>query len=176
MDGPPAQSLGVEPVDPSIMTRPPRSRNEKILTRAVLLRILTSASTILLGTIFIYVLEMQDGTVTPHDTTMTFTCFVLFDMALALSCRSESKSILRGEIKLFGNRMFNFAVVGCLLGQLAVVYLPGLQNIFQTEALSGRDLLLLLLVASSVFWVEEGRKWAQRRKDWATGSGYSGNV
>ena len=31
---------------------------------------------------------MQDGTVTPRDTTMTFTCFVLFDMFNALSCRS----------------------------------------------------------------------------------------
>jgi Ca2+-transporting ATPase len=174
MDGPPAQSLGVEPVDPAVMNRPPRSRNEQILTRAVLLRILTSAITILLGTIFIYVIEMHDGVVTARDTTMTFTCFVLFDMALALSCRSESKSILRGEIKVFGNKMFNFAVIGCLVGQMAVIYVPGLQNIFQTEALSIKDLILLLTIASMVFWVEEARKWAQGRRDWS--SGYSGNV
>jgi len=32
---------------------------------------------------------MRDGKVTPRDTTMTFTCFVFFDMFNALSCRSQ---------------------------------------------------------------------------------------
>jgi hypothetical protein len=32
---------------------------------------------------------MEDGVITPRDTTMTFTCFVLFDMFNALSCRSQ---------------------------------------------------------------------------------------
>lgn len=32
---------------------------------------------------------MSDGVVTPRDTTMTFTCFVLFDLFNALSCRSQ---------------------------------------------------------------------------------------
>ena len=31
--------------------------------------------------------QMEDGMITPRDTTMTFTCFVLFDMFNALSCR-----------------------------------------------------------------------------------------
>ena len=33
--------------------------------------------------------QMSDNTITPRDTTMTFTCFVLFDMFTALSCRSQ---------------------------------------------------------------------------------------
>lgn len=70
--------------------------------------------------------------------------------------------------------MFNYAVIGCLVGQLAVIYVPGLQNIFQTEPLSFKDLAMLLTIASSVFWVEEGRKWAQRRREFI--GGYSGNV
>ena len=32
---------------------------------------------------------MVDGTVTARDTTMTFTCFIFFDMWNALSCRSS---------------------------------------------------------------------------------------
>lgn len=42
MDGPPAQSLGVEPVDPAVMMRPPRRRGENIITRPLLLRVFTS--------------------------------------------------------------------------------------------------------------------------------------
>ena len=164
MDGPPAQSLGVEPVDPAIMNRPPRSKAARVLTRAVIQRVLTSATVIMLGTLIIYVREMSlDHTISARDTTMTFTCFVFFDMFNALTCRSEGKSVLRGELKLAGNRMFNFAVGGSLLGQMAVIYLPFLRRIFQTEGLSIQDLLLLAVIASSVFWVDEGRKYIRGR-------------
>jgi hypothetical protein len=33
--------------------------------------------------------QMSDNVITPRDTTMTFTCFVFFDMFNALSCRSQ---------------------------------------------------------------------------------------
>ncbi|KAI9868634.1 MAG: High affinity Ca2+/Mn2+ P-type ATPase-like protein [Trichoglossum hirsutum] len=176
MDGPPAQSLGVEPVDPAVMTRPPRSRKARVLTRAVIQRILTSASIIMVGTMMIYIREMSlDGKITARDTTMTFTCFVLFDMFNALTCRSESKSVLRGEVGIISNKMFNFAVAASLGGQLAVIYLPWLQTVFQTEALGFLDLIGLVTVASTVFWVDEARKWvlARRRRGL---SGYSTTV
>lgn len=176
MDGPPAQSLGVEPVDPAVMSRPPRARNARVLTRPLLQRVLTSAAVIMLGTMMIYIREMSlDGLVTARDTTMTFTCFVLFDMFNALTCRSESKSVLRGEIGLFSNNMFNYAVAGSLMGQLMVVYLPILQRIFQTEGLAFFDLVALLMIASSVFWVDEGRKYVAARRRRGIG-GYSNSV
>ena len=177
MDGPPAQSLGVEPVDPAVMSRPPRPRNARVLTRPLIQRVLTSATIIMLGTISIYVREMSiDNTVTARDTTMTFTCFVFFDMFNALTCRSEGKSVLRGELSIFGNKMFNFAVGGSLLGQMAVVYLPFLQSIFQTEGLYLKDLVLLTCIASLVFWVDEGRKfWKSRGRRRGLG-GYSASV
>lgn len=196
MDGPPAQSLGVEPVDPRIMTLPPRSRNARVLTKPLIRRVLTSASIIMLGTLAIYIQEMGDEDplsnlpgaitsgkaasskiVTRRDTTMTFTTFVLFDMFNALSCRSESKSILFGELRIFGNKMFNYAVAGSLLGQACVIYLPFLQRVFQTEALGLWDLARLVAIASSVFWVDEGRKlWERRRRRRGLGAGYSANV
>ena len=178
MDGPPAQSLGVEPVDPAIMNRPPRSKNARVLTRALIRRVLTSASIIMLGTLIIYVREMStDRSINARDTTMTFTCFVFFDMFNALTCRSEGKSVLRGDLKFASNRMFNFAVGGSLLGQMAVIYLPFLQRIFQTENLTWQDLLLLAAIASTVFWVDEGRKFLQtRRRGSRSLGGYSVSV
>ena len=192
MDGPPAQSLGVEPVDPSIMNRPPRPKTARVLTRPLIQRVLTSAMLIMLGTLAIYVYEMGDAdstggavvagekrswVVTAHDTTMTFSCFVLFDMFNALTCRSESKSVLRGELPVFGNKMFNYAVVGSLAGQACVIYLPFLQRIFQTEALSLGHLMKLICISSTVFWVDEGRKYVQSvRRRRAVGVGYSVSV
>ncbi len=173
MDGPPAQSLGVERVDPDVMSRPPRSRSEPVLTRSLITRVLTSAAIIMAGTMIVYYHEMlADGQVTRRDTTMTFTCFVLFDMFNALSCRSESKSIFRGEVGLFSNKLFNWAVALSLAGQLLVIYFPWLQEVFQTEALGLVDLIRLILLASSVFWADEARKWYRYGRK-RFGNGYS---
>ncbi|KAF1834857.1 calcium-transporting P [Decorospora gaudefroyi] len=172
MDGPPAQSLGVEPVDPAVMALPPRPRQARVLTRPLIQRVMQSASIIMLGTLTTYYREMSsDNAVTARDTTMTFTCFVLFDMFNALTCRSFSKSVLAGEIGIFDNKMFNYAVAGSLVGQMMVIYFPPLQGVFQTEALGLLDLVHLLAVASCVFWADEGRKWYLR---WKGRRGYGG--
>lgn len=167
MDGPPAQSLGVEKVDPDVMQRPPRKRNDPVLTQGLIRRVFQSAGIIMLGTMLVYYREMPtDGQVTKRDTTMTFTCFVLFDMFNALACRSESKSILRGEIGLLANNLFNWAVSLSLLCQLMVIYFPWLQSIFQTEAIGFFDLVRLVILCSTVFWADELRKflkYGQRR-------------
>lgn len=159
MDGPPAQSLGVEPVDNEVMNKPPRKRGAEILTKKVLKRLLMNAAFVIAGTIFVYVREMEDDQITARDTTMTFTCFVLFDMFNALSCRHSTKSVF--ELG-FTNHMFNFAVLGSLGGQLCAVYVPFFQSIFQTEALSLGDLAFLTVVSSSVLVFDETRKYFAR--------------
>ncbi|KAF9194650.1 High affinity Ca2+/Mn2+ P-type ATPase-like protein [Haplosporangium sp. Z 767] len=161
MDGPPAQSLGVEPVDDDVMRKPPRARDAAILTRLLLRRVLTSAMIIVAGTMFVYVHEMTDGSVTARDTTMTFTTFVFFDMFNALACRSEKKSIF--SIGFTTNKMFNFSVLGSIIGQFFVIYVPFFQTVFQTEALTFTDLLGITLLTSSVFWAEEARKFFKAR-------------
>lgn len=161
MDGPPAQSLGVEPVDHEVMNKPPRKRNDVILTQQVIKRVLQSAAIIIVGTMYVFIKEMTDGVITARDTTMTFTCFVLFDMFNALSCRHYSKLIF--ELGMT-NQMFNFAVLGSLIGQFCAVYVPFFQSIFQTEALNFGDILRLVILTSTVFAVDEIRKWLRRRK------------
>lgn len=108
---------------------------------------------------------MEDGSggKTKRDTTMTFTCFVLFDMWNALSCRSQTKSVF--QIGLFTNKMFLLAVGFSLVGQLLVIYFPPLQMVFQTEALTMRDIAFLVILTSSVFVVSELKKYFERAMD-----------
>jgi len=101
--------------------------------------------------------QVQDSVITPRDTTMTFTCFVLFDMFNALSCRSMNKSIF--SIGLTSNNTFLLAVGGSIIGQLMVIYFPPLQAVFLTEPLYPSDLLLLVTLTSSVLIVDEIRKF-----------------
>lgn len=110
---------------------------------------------------------MMDGVVTARDTTMTFSCFVMYDMFNAMSCRSEGKSVL--EIGLTSNWYLFIALtatIGCLLG---VVYMPFLQWVFQTEGLHITDWIYLLCLTSTVLLVSELRKFLDRRQEYSKG-------
>ncbi|KAM6967964.1 calcium-transporting ATPase type 2C member 1 isoform 1-T1 [Aplochiton taeniatus] len=165
MDGPPAQSLGVEPVDKDVIRKPPRNVKDSIITRGLLVKVLVSALIIVCGTLFVFWRELQDNVITPRDTTMTFTCFVFFDMFNALSSRSQTRMV--HELGLFSNKMFCWAVLGSIMGQLMVIYFPPLQKVFQTESLSLLDLLFLVGLTSSVCVVSEAIKKMER---WRGGS------
>ncbi|MBN3305544.1 AT2C1 ATPase, partial [Amia calva] len=134
MDGPPAQSLGVEPVDKDVIRKPPRNVKDSIITRSLIVKILVSSFIIVCGTLFVFWRELRDNVITPRDTTMTFTCFVFFDMFNALSSRSQTRFV--HEMGLCSNKMFCYAVLGSIMGQLLVIYFPPLQKVFQTESLS----------------------------------------
>ena len=151
MDGPPAQSLGVEPADQDMAKRPPRNTKMAMLSRDILVNICLSAAIIVCGTLYVFKEMMEDGKITNRDTTMTFTCFVFFDMFNALSSRSLTKSVF--QLGFFTNKPFCLAVLFSLVGQMLVVYAPPLQYIFQTEALSlsGMTLVLLKRCFSSPF-------------------------
>ena len=166
MDGPPAQSLGVEPPDESVTkSRKPRNAKESIINREVFSRVLLSAACIVFGTSYVFYKEIEwdkdnNAITTPRDTTMTFTAFVFFDMLNAWSCRSQYQSITK--IKFFSNKPFLWAVSVSILAQFLVIYVPFFQKIFVTEALSGSDLWYLLTVASSIIMVTEAWKYRKR--------------
>ncbi|GCC35959.1 calcium-transporting ATPase type 2C member 2-like [Chiloscyllium punctatum] len=166
MDGPPAQSLGVEPVDRDVIKRPPRDVKDSILNKGLIVKILFSAIIIISGTLFVFWRELPEGKISSRTTTMTFTCFVFFDMFNALSCRSQTKSVF--QVGLLRNHVFLYTVLGSLLGQMAVIYFPPLQKIFQTENLTPLDLLFLVGLASSVFFASEVLKLIERSWSSAT--------
>ncbi|KAG5438051.1 hypothetical protein PCANB_000398 [Pneumocystis canis] len=162
MDGPPAQSLACESINSNIISHYPRQKNTPLLTKALLKKVFISAFLIVFGTIFVYMFEINKRT-ERKSITMTFTCFVFFDMFNALTCRSNTKSIF--NIGFFSNHAFNLAILGSFLGQISVIYIPFFQKIFHTEPLSLFNLIFLILIASTVFWIDEFQKLMRTQKD-----------
>lgn len=163
MDGPPAQSLGVEPVDDTVRSRPPRRASDPIITRRLLARVLSTAALVVVGTLHVFLGEIAaDGQVNRRDTTITFTTFVAFDMVNAYCCRSETKPFWR--LGVASNAAFLYAVGMSIVAQLAVIYVPFFQSIFQTEALTAGDLLYVLAIASSLFLLDTARKAVATRE------------
>lgn len=137
MDGPPAQSLGVEPPEKDIMLRKPEK--EEILPQRNLLRIVLAGIIMAIGTLAIYTYKLYSGD--DKATTIAFTTFVMFQILNVFNCKSQSG---------FSNKLLFFAIATSFILQLFVIYLPPLQGIFRTKPLSLMDWILILLVASLI--------------------------
>jgi len=82
--------------------------------------------------------------------TMAFTTLVFFSLFTVFNARSDERSAFAG---LFYNKWLWGAVLLSLVLQVAVIYVPFLQQAFSTASLSFRDWLLCAAVASSVLWL-----------------------
>jgi magnesium-transporting ATPase (P-type) len=65
----------------------------------------------------------------------------------------------------FGNRYLISGLVLVVFLHFGVIYIPFLQNIFSTLALSFNDWLKIIAVGSSIFWLEELRKFIARKRE-----------
>jgi P-type Ca2+ transporter type 2C len=174
MIGPPSQSLGVDPVDPAIMRKPPRKKDESIITRRLLYRVLFSASIIVIGTLCVYIFALSDDHVSRREQTMvkssfphslrprvlihvqTFTSFVFLDLVSAIQNRGLGCGLTQ-------NKMLILTVSVSFLAQLALVYVPFMQAVFKTEALEIRDLSMILALALVSMVLHEGRRVFERK-------------
>ncbi|KAH8103426.1 calcium-transporting ATPase [Cristinia sonorae] len=155
MDGPPSQSLGVDPVDPAIMRRPPRKKDEPIISQRLIYRVLFSASMIVLGTLFVYGYALSDDHMSRREQTMTFTCFVFLDLVSAIQNRGLGCGFTQ-------NKMLITTVSISFLTQLGLIYVPFMQSIFQTASLDFEDLFVLLALAGVSMTLHEARRRYER--------------
>ncbi|CAE6456584.1 unnamed protein product [Rhizoctonia solani] len=169
MDGPPSQSLGVDPVDRAVMKRPPRRKDEPIITQRIVGRVLFSASIIVFGTLFVYAHELSDGSMSRRDQTMTFTCFVFLDLASALQNRGINCGLVQ-------NQMLITTVSISFLVQLGFIYIPLFQSVFQTEALAVHDLSVLLCLGVISMGLHELRRRWERKANKEMDALYSGGI
>jgi len=98
----------------------------------------------------------------PDWQTMLFTVLTLSQMSNALAIRSERDSLF--QIGLLSNKPLLGAIVLTLGLQLAVIYVPFLQQLFRTVALGAIDLVISLALSTLVFWGVELEKWLLRRR------------
>lgn len=66
MDGPPAQSLGVEPVQGAIVKRPPRKAGAPVISPRLMFRVLTNGALIVAGTLWVFSLGLMTEVRSDH--------------------------------------------------------------------------------------------------------------
>lgn len=145
-DGLPAMALGVDNADPDVMSRRPRSPKESIFAQGLGRMIISRGLYIGLGTPLVFVLSLllTDGNLSIART-MAFCTLVFSQLFHVFDCKSERYSVF--QVGFFSNSYLVLAVMCSVTMQLAVVYIPALQPVFKTVALTGYQWALILMVA-----------------------------
>lgn len=157
MDGPPALTLGLEPIRPDLLKHKPTRRNENIISKKMLLRIFVNG-------IFISVIFMLQhfknflGAAPEEEATVLFTLFVLFQLFNAFNCRELD------DTPMFKNLLKNKLMLGVFL---LVLIFQGIITqfgaaVFETVPLSAAMWGKMLLTAFTVIILNEGIKAVKR--------------
>ncbi len=160
----PALALGVDPIDPGVLRRPPRRPGERVLDAAMRRGIALVGLTMAIITLFMFDLKAPGGLIegssdTDTARTAAFTVLVLAQLFNCLNARSDRTSAFH---RWAVNPWLLLAIAGSVGLQVLVVYLPVLNDAFSTTPLSLADWLWSALLASSVLWVSEVRKLLAR--------------
>ncbi len=158
-DGLPGLGLSVEPAERDTMRRPPRPMSESIFARGLWQHALLVG--LLMGGVCLGVQAAAIG-LGGHWQTMVFSTLAFLQLGLALAVRSETQSFM--ALGWRTNLPLARAVIATVAIQLAIIYVPPLQPIFETEALAPGELAAMLAASSIGFIAVETHKWAIRRR------------
>ncbi|MBU2754631.1 HAD-IC family P-type ATPase [Acidithiobacillus sp. CV18-2] len=157
-----ALALAFEPAEPAIMERPPRNPAESFLDWRFLLRVALVSVSIGGATMATFYAELSAGMPAELARSMAVTTLVLSQALYLFNVRHLQGSAWRRST-LFSNPIAWIALGVLLLLQLALLYLPPLQRVFQTVPLQPRHWGLALLIAVAVFFLVELEKRLLRK-------------
>lgn len=161
-DGLPALALGVDPIDPNIMERPPRKAKEAVVTKDRAILMLVQGSFIAFCSLFAFVFVLfieKEGIARAR--TAAFIVLACSQLFHSFNCRSMTKSLFK--LGVFTNKKIILATIISFFLQMAVVYTPFLQKVFKTQPLGVFDWFLVLIISSFPLWFMEAWKAVIRK-------------
>ena len=169
----PALALGAEPPEPDVMDRPPRSRREPLFSATVVRRFLFLGGIQAIGVCFAFFWRIHSAGIPFSEftasnpiyreaITMTQAGIVVSQFFNGLTVRSDRHSIF--QVGLLSNPRLVIAECFGVAIMAAISYVPALQSVFHTAALSVTDWLLLVAFGLLLLVADEIRKFLLRRR------------
>jgi magnesium-transporting ATPase (P-type) len=160
-------ALAFEPPERRVMQRPPRPRQQPILTGELIWYVVFISLLFVCGVFSTQRYAEAQGYSVETYRTIAVNTLVVMEAFSLLFIRNLHETRL-GWQQLRATPAVWLAVLAVLLGQLAFTYLPFMQSVFATRSLHLQDLLLILGVGLAVYLVAEAEKqlrlrWLQRR-------------
>jgi len=160
-DGALSVTLIMEDAEGDEMRQPPTPASERLLTAPMLRRMSVMAAAMAASTIGYFSIRLDGGMAVEEVRTGTFTTLVVCQWFNALNCRSATRSVF--AMNVLRNYWFLGGLLLANLLQMAVVFVPAMNEIFHTTPIPWTEAILIGAVASLVLWAEEARKWFARR-------------
>jgi len=161
-DGLPGIALVAEPAEKNIMNLPPRPPKENLFAGGLVSRILLSGLIMTIASLSIQWWAVYNGLDVMTQQTMVFTTLCFVQLGNALSTRSNYRSIFSDH--LFSNRSMWMAIIGTIILQLIIIYVPFMRSVFKTNFLDWTSMSIILLVTFCTVLCLELTKYLSRVK------------
>ena len=150
-------ALAFEATEQNTMQRPPKARNDALLSVGLMWHIVLVACLFLAGVFGMYEYAIIQGYSEELARTIAMNTLVALEIFHLFFIRNMNTTAL--SIKaIAGNRVVWIAVSIVVMAQLAITYVPWIQSIFETEAMKLFDIMLIVAVGMVMFSIIEIEK------------------
>lgn len=154
----PAIALGMEEAESDSMEKPPRSSNETVFADGLGIEVIIQG--VVIGLLALWSFFIGNAITHTTGMTMAFLTLSMCEIFHSLNMRSRHKSILKlGN----HNRFLIGAMILSFILTVAVIYIPGLNGVFNMTALSIINLLEAMGIAFVIIPIVEITKFIKRR-------------
>ncbi|HAS61106.1 MAG TPA: carbonate dehydratase [Vibrio sp.] len=157
-----ALSLAFEPKEDNLMQRAPRPPGSPLLTPHLIWRVIFVSLILMLGTLGMFVWEMEQQDNIARARTIAVNTLVMFEVFYLFNARFILSSVFCRQ-GLIGNIYVLIAIAVLVIFQACFTYLPLMQTLFGTTALEAEVWLRICIVASSVLFLVELEKYYLRK-------------
>lgn len=153
--------LALEPKERDLMQRPPRAPAAPMLSGRMLAQVVLVGLLILIAAFGLFQWELARGAGLEAARTVALNTVAFIQALYLINCRSLRHSIW--SIGLFRNGWLWLGIVGVLLLQAGLTYLPSLNVLFQTAPIGWDEWLRILGAGLATLLVVEAQKWIAAR-------------
>jgi P-type Ca2+ transporter type 2C len=153
-------AMAFEPAEEDVGRRKPRDPKEGILTRPMIERTALVGLVLMLGTLGIFIWQIETGSTLEYARAVAMTTMVLFQNFHIFNSRSFDKSAFR--LNPLTNRLLLGGIIAALGLHILALYWGPLQAVLRLVPLDGQTWLGMVAVAASVLVVVEIDKAIRR--------------
>ena len=150
-------ALAFEPTETDTMRRPPRPRNEPLLSGELAWHIVLVSGLFLCGVFGIFAFAIDKGYSIELARTMSVNTLVVMEIFHLFFIRNIYGTSLTWK-SVRGTKVVWITVIAVTTAQFTITYLPPLQKVFNTEAVPFTDGLLIVGIGVTLFALIEVEK------------------
>ncbi|WMJ74199.1 cation-transporting P-type ATPase [Cytophagaceae bacterium ABcell3] len=153
--------LAFEPNEPGIMERPPRSPDQPLITKQLIMRTLLVGFLILLFASGLFHYELGLGVSLDYARTTTTTTIIVIQAFYLLNCRSLIKPL--NQIGIFSNPWIFGGIGAMMVSQLLFIYVPVMNTFFHTMPITLESWARIIGAGLIVYLIISAEKWIRRK-------------